>query len=61
MLLVNIQVVYTVNKVAYMKHYFTTCCGIYETETITSCQYMENNTTHYYRNKDEGENINAYG
>ena len=41
LLLVNTQD-YTVNKVAYSKHHFTTSYGI--TESTTSCQYMENNT-----------------
>ena len=49
MLLVNIQLVYTVNKVAYRKHYFTT--------TNRICQDVQSNIICYYRNNDEVENI----
>ena len=42
MLLVNMEVVYTVSKVAYRKHNFITS-GVYGRESkeyTTSCQYM---------------------
>ena len=45
-LLVNMQGVYTVNKVAYrIKQQFCNFCTVvHETESTTSCQYMDNNT-----------------
>ena len=45
LLLVNIQGSYTVNKVAYKKHYLQLPV-VYETESTTFCQYMEKINTH---------------
>ena len=40
----NLQYSLHCKQGSYRKHHNTTSCGIHETESTTSCQYMENNT-----------------